>query len=232
MTVILGLDTATGDTSVAACEGESVLAEVQIGPGANGRPQHAAALLAAIERVAASAGGWERIDELAVGVGPGSFTGVRIGVATARGLAQARGLPLRAIHTTDALLVALAAGADPERDLLAVLDARRGELYAALQRSGSPVPGDPGLATPDALPELAQGLTAPIAAGDGAIRFRGELEAIGVEVAADADPVHRISAAGLCIAARRVQPQRAEDVKPLYLRKPDAELWRERDGRN
>ena len=73
-----------------------VVREASVGPGADGRPRHSQVLLPEIERCVEAAGGWERIDRIAVGIGPGSFTGLRIGIATARALAQARGSPTRA----------------------------------------------------------------------------------------------------------------------------------------
>jgi tRNA threonylcarbamoyladenosine biosynthesis protein TsaB len=79
-----------------------------------------------------------------------------------------------------------------------------------------------------AIPDLADA----VAAGDGAVRFRGELEAVGVEVLADEHPAHRLSARHVCAASEAVEAVAPEDVKPLYLRRPDAERWRERDGRD
>ena len=94
MPLILGFDTATPDTAVAASNG----AERVVGPGEDGRPAHGRALLAAVEEVVAEAGGWDAVELIAVGIGPGSFTGVRIGVATARALAQSRGIPVAPVE--------------------------------------------------------------------------------------------------------------------------------------
>src|SRR5204863_8182248 len=123
------------------------------------------------------AGGWEAVDAIAVGVGPGSFTGLRIGLATARALAQGLDKPVRPIGT----LAALARGAQEHeraesRATLAVLDARRGQAFAALYGSAGEELWPPLVATPDQLARRVEALASgPVAAGSGAVRFRGEL---------------------------------------------------------
>ena len=122
----LGFDTATEILTVAVARDGEPVAEVEHGPGADGRPQHQALLLAEIERCVQASGGWDEIERIAVGLGPGSYTGLRIGIATARALAQARELELRGVSTLSAL--ARGIGELPEADgrqRLPVLDARR-----------------------------------------------------------------------------------------------------------
>ncbi len=112
-----------------------------------------------------------------------------------------------------------------------MIDARRGEAFAAVLAPGEALAGEPQVLDPGALGELAQGLgsaVSPLAAGDGAIRFRSDLEAAGVEVLADEDPAHRLSARLVAALAPAFGPGDAAGVKPLYLRRPDAERWRER----
>src|SRR6187402_3586714 len=130
--VVVGFDTATADTAVCVTRGATVLHEALVGPGEDGGPRHSTTLLVEIERGVTSAGGWRAVDRIAVGLGPGSFVGIRIAIATARGLALSTGLPTSGVCTLDALGAALADSAGPDRLRLAVLDARRGEVFASL----------------------------------------------------------------------------------------------------
>lgn len=228
-TAILGFDTATDDVAVAATRGGEVLADARVDRCPGEHPQHATALLVEIERAVDAAGGWDRVGLICVGVGPGSFTGLRVGVATARALAQARGLPVAPVVT----LEALAAGLDErsgERHRLAVIDARRQEAFAALYDAAGEPLWPPFVSDPDELAGRIASLEAPpLAAGDGSIRFRAQLEAAGVEVLPDTDPAHRISARQVCLLGAGATATKPEAIEPMYLRRPDAELWRERN---
>ena len=175
-------------------------------------------------------GGWEAIDALAVGVGPGSFTGVRVGVATARGVASATGLPLSGVCTLDALAAGIAERSAGDRDVLAILDARRGEVFASLVSAAGVGIWGPWVGSPAELAaKLERDGKAALAGGSGALRFRRELEEGGVEILGDDDPAHRVAARHICaIAAGR--GLKGEPPEPIYLRAPDAERWRERDN--
>jgi tRNA threonylcarbamoyladenosine biosynthesis protein TsaB len=225
---VVGFDTATGDVAVAATRDGEVLFETLLGPSQKGEPQHATALLGEVERAAAAAGGWAAVERIAVGLGPGSFTGVRVGVATARGLGLSRGLPVAGACTLDALGRGLAEAAGG-RDRLAVADARRGEVFAALySRDGERLWG-PLVSSPERLVERLAGLPrAALCGGSGAIRFHQQLASRGVEIPDDADPVHRVAARHVCTLA--IVPDDGEPGPgvPIYLRAPDAERWRER----
>ena len=110
-----------------------------------GSPRHSAELLPELDRLLTAAGRrYEDIDAICIGVGPGTFTGLRIGIATARGLGQALGVRLRPVSSLAAIGLALASEG-PERLLLAAIDARRGELFCALYRSEPKAAGRPGL---------------------------------------------------------------------------------------
>jgi tRNA threonylcarbamoyladenosine biosynthesis protein TsaB len=232
--VTIGFDTATERLTVAAARADGeILGEEAAGPGGDGRPRHTEALLSAIERCAESAGGWRAVERLAVGVGPGSFTGLRIGISTARALAQARGLPLAGVATTAALAAGVAA--DPRgagREVLPVLDARRGEVFAALHGPGGEELMQPFVVSPEALAEwLSSREEPPLAAGGGSVRFRAELEAAGAEVLPDGDTVHQVFARHVCALGAGAPASGPEQIRPVYLREPDAKRWTARDAR-
>ncbi len=228
MSVLVGFDTATDDVAVAATRDGEVLDERRIAAPPGQRPRHATALLAEVESVAEGVGGWERVQAIAVGIGPGSFTGLRIGLATARALAQALDKAIVPVGT----LAALARGIEGsgEQPRLAVLDARRGQAFAALYGPGGEEIWPPLVATPDEVVDRVKALDrTALAAGSGTIRFRGELEAAGADVLPDSDPAHRISARHVCLLAESGSPALLESIEPIYLRPPDAEFWLERD---
>jgi tRNA threonylcarbamoyladenosine biosynthesis protein TsaB len=226
--VVVGFDTATGDVAVAAMRDDEVLFETLLGPSEQGGPQHATALLGEVERAAAAAGGWRTVERIAVGLGPGSFTGVRVGVATAQGLGLSRGLPVGGACTLDALGRGLGESA-AGRDRLAVADARRGEVFAALYSSDGERLWGPLVSSPEGLAERIAGLPrAALCGGSGAIRFRQQLASRGVEIPDDADPVHRVAARHICALATEPGDGEPGPGAPIYLRAPDAERWRER----
>lgn len=232
MPALIGFDTTTDDTAVAALRDGEILFARSEGPGSGGRPAHATMLLPLVEEAAASAGGWSDVDRIAVGVGPGSFTGLRIGVATAKALAGTLGLELAAVGT----LSALARGAAPQarsRQVLAVLDARRGEVFAALFDPAGNQVWEPLVAAPAGLVERVSQLPGtPLAVGSGALRFRKELRTSGAEVLADSHPAHRVAAADVCALGAEAEAVDPDDAAPIYLRPPDAERWRERDNKD
>jgi tRNA threonylcarbamoyladenosine biosynthesis protein TsaB len=168
------------------------------------------------------------VGRLAVGVGPGSFTGLRIGIATARGLSVSLGLPVAGVCSLDAIGRGMGeAGLGGDR--LAVLDARRGEVFAALYSERGGRIWEPLVCRPEELEKRVAALaTAPPAAGSGAVRFRHELARHGVRIADDADPVHRVAARHICALAAASED--GGPLAPIYLRPPDAERWRERDS--
>ena len=192
--LILAFDTATEVATSALVADREVLGE---------RVSRAVTLLQDVDQLVESAGVRpDDLDALAIGIGPGSFTGVRIGLATARGLALALDLPVAGVSTLD-VLAAGAPGATP------VIDARRQEVFV--------LQDDPRLLRPQEV-ALAQGA---VCVGNGAVRYRSVLEAAGAEIPPDGDERHLPRARFHALLARRFVP--AEQVEPLYLRVPDAD---------
>ena len=140
--IVLGLDTATAATAVALLDDArpDAATERRHEPAAGERPGHAAQLLTLAAELLAAAGlRFADVDRIAVGVGPGTFTGLRIGVASARALAQGSGAELVGVSTLRALAVAAEPAAPAGSGVLAVIDARRGEAFAAGWRAGAAV---------------------------------------------------------------------------------------------
>jgi tRNA threonylcarbamoyladenosine biosynthesis protein TsaB len=250
--IVLGFDTATPSTAVGLrlADGRTLQARDDPRPGAH--PGHATRLLEMAHGLLAEAEiRWSEIERIAVGTGPGTFTGLRVGIATARGLAQSLSTELVGVPSLRALaLPAFASvsravdeggrgtdGGRPE-GVLAVIDARRGEVFAAAYGTGE---GDGGPAELVAARALApadlghvlaaaaeEGFVADhgwIAVGDGAVRFRSELERLSLAVPADSSPLHLLSAEAICELALRAHPATTEqEILPNYGRRPDAEI--------
>ncbi|MBW1988949.1 MAG: tRNA (adenosine(37)-N6)-threonylcarbamoyltransferase complex dimerization subunit type 1 TsaB [Deltaproteobacteria bacterium] len=221
---ILALDTATDSFSAALVDDGRLEAEVTgVAPRS-----HSSGLLPAVDWLLAKAGrSLEDLDALAVTKGPGSFTGIRIGMAVAKGLAMARGLPLAGVNTLDALAMQAPAGPLP---VWAALDARRGQVYAARY-----APRDGRLARdlpPSAMdPEtwLAH-MTGPcLFIGGGAATFREAILArLGKDAwfappSADVLRAHTLALAGEQ-ALLRGEPADPAALAPEYIRPPDARL--------
>jgi tRNA threonylcarbamoyladenosine biosynthesis protein TsaB len=187
----LAFDTATDVATSALVDDGSVLGE---------RVSVSRTLLADVDALLDGAGlSPPDLDALVVGTGPGSFTSTRIGLAAARGLALALGLPVAGVSTLDALSTAVE-GAYP------VIDARRGEVF---------VPG-PRAVHPDDL-ELEPGT---LCLGSGAVRYRAALERMGARVPSDDDALHLPHARLLVPLAREFGP--VDQLLPVYVRAPDA----------
>jgi tRNA threonylcarbamoyladenosine biosynthesis protein TsaB len=219
---LLGLDTSTAAATACVLRADGEAFEDLPEPDALGRPPaHASELMPAVTRVMDRSGlDWADLDAVAVGVGPGSFTGLRIGVATARALAGASGLQLRPVSS----LAALAQGIDHGSDsvVLPLIDAKRGELFAAAYERGREL-WAPFAARPEEVARrVREARLAPLAAGDGSIRFRRVLEAAGIRIAPDGSLAHVVRALHVCRLAATAPGEPPEAVVPEYLRAPDA----------
>jgi tRNA threonylcarbamoyladenosine biosynthesis protein TsaB len=145
------------------------------------------------------------LDRIVMGTGPGSFTGLRMGLAAGRALALALEVEVAGVSTLDAL----AAGAP---GALPVIDARRKEVFTL-------VDGEPAAVAPDRLGDTV--LQGRVGVGDGAVRYREVLETAGVEVPPDGSLLHVPHARLHARLAERFGP--AELVEPIYVRRPDAD---------
>jgi tRNA threonylcarbamoyladenosine biosynthesis protein TsaB len=218
---VLGFDTSTAATSVCVLRADGEAFEVipdddsLLGP-----PGHAKELMPGAAGMLERAGlSYDDIGAIAVGVGPGTFTGLRIGVATARALAHAHGTPVHPVSS----LAALAEGIDAGQRL-PLIDAKRGELFAALYAQGREL-WPPFAATPEQLVErLQQASLSAVAAGDGSLRFRDQLEAAGIQVGPAG--AHAVRGLHVCRLASHVPAVPPEAVLPNYLREPDAKPQR------
>jgi tRNA threonylcarbamoyladenosine biosynthesis protein TsaB len=257
--IVLGFDTATPATAVALALADGTTLRARDDPAAGERPGHTTRLLPLARELLAQAGlPWSAVELIAVGIGPGTFTGLRIGVSTARGLAQSLGVDAVGVSSLRVLAAAAFAAREKQgagRGVLAAIDARRGEAYVAayarepgppvVWESGATTEGEPSVnaaggpesstlelappraLAPQALAELLAQLGAGrdwLAVGDGAVRFRAQLEAVGVAVGAEDSALHLVDAGALCELAR-AQPRGAlETLLPDYRRRPDAEI--------
>lgn len=230
--LILGIETATSQVSVAIGGHEGVLGLFEV---CRGR-RHAETLAPAIEFVCAQAQiELTEIGAVAVDVGPGLFTGMRVGLAAAKAIAQARRLPMIGITSLDLLAFPLRHGTRP---IVAVVDARKDEVFWSVYR---PVPGGIQRVTEPAVGRIDE-VVADIVArrldalfvGDGALRHRDRLVIdTGGEVA-DQFLAHPSAAPLVQLAhaqALREQWVNPWEIQPLYLRAPDAQInWSTREA--
>ncbi|MGB3681427.1 MAG: tRNA (adenosine(37)-N6)-threonylcarbamoyltransferase complex dimerization subunit type 1 TsaB [Rubrobacteraceae bacterium] len=212
--LILAFDASTPVVSVAVARQEDDEREVLTEVVVTSRGASEALLPAAHAALDFAGEGLEDVERILVGVGPGTFTGIRIAASTARALSLGAGTALSGNSTLAALSAPALAGGHP--DVLAVLDAKRGEVFA--QRYTGEESGNIFCAGPGEL--RFEG--SPLLIGDGAIRYREVLSGTG-HIPPDGSPVHRVTATGHVLSAD-LAPVAAGDLVPIYVREPDAEV--------
>jgi len=220
---ILALESATLAGGAALLDGDHLVGESTQSIAL----MHSERMMAVVDRLMTDCG-WspKELEGLAVSIGPGSFTGLRVGIATIKGLALALGLPVAAVPTLDALAATLPFADAP---VCALLDARKGEVYCSLYRwrEGEMAREWDYLAlTPEA---VAARLTAPvIVLGDGVPACRAQLARLGAGVR-EAPPARRLPSPALVAQLGHAMLAAgcglaAEAVTPFYLRPSEAEL--------
>ena len=211
--LILAFDASTPVTTVALANDREVLAEVSAttrGASETLLP----AVHAALDLAGEDLGSVERV---LAGVGPGTFTGIRIAAATARALSAGTGISLAKNSTLDALA---APALSCSGDVFAVLDARRGQVFARRFSEAGPTTG-----LYCVRPEELSVEGGPFVVGDGAVCYRESLSGLG-RIPPDGSPLHRVTAVGHVISAD-LTPVDPEELVPIYVREPDAEVRRD-----
>lgn len=219
------LDTSTASPSLALVRDDAPIAELWLAP----EPGSGRRVLEAAHGLLVSAGLEARaLDGIVVGVGPGGFTGLRIGLATALGLGQALGVPVTGASSLEALALGVARAAPAGAVVAPVLDARRRELFAAAYRA--PSEGEltelipPSALAPELLAAALADLDEEVWIGGEGLEAGGEaLRRPGLRLLAPGSPGHRLRAADL---ARRVAAGAGLPARPVYARLPDAEVNR------
>jgi len=213
--ITVAFDTSTSSSSVALLVDED-LREARSEQLDGARPGHSSDLMPMLDGLLSDAGvSYGNIGTVAVGLGPGTFTGIRIGISNAIGLSIATGASLVGVSSLRALS---AAALERSSSAVAMIDARRGEVFVSVARNGAP-------ATEAVAVSLAE-VSGLIDAGDtcvgtGATMLREALESCGAMVPADSDPLNFVSAGRIALLAGDPDCI-GREVLPIYVRAPDA----------
>ena len=224
---VLAIETATDHVSVAIGSAAGLAGSVEVGGG----KRHAETVAPAIEWLCRTAAvDLSEIGMIAADIGPGLFTGMRVGLATATTMAAALGVPTFAACSLDLVAFPLR---HAQRPVAAILDARKGELFHALYL---PVHGGMRRVTEpqvsrldDVIADLRANAVEPILVGDGAVRHEQELRA---ELRGDvADRFMAYPSASTLAQLAAAHPGASMPLKPMYLRPPDAQInWATREA--
>lgn len=229
--LILGIDSSTRRSSVALANAEEVVASASLAVPQRHGEFLAPAIAFCLAQVGASA---QDVTGVTVGLGPGLYTGLRVGIATAQSFASARGLPMVGLSGLDVLAFQ---ARHVRRLLCAALDARRGELFWAFYRcspGGVQRQGDLTVGSPDALAAQIEGAGEEcLVVGDAGVRHRERLEAVDAELAGietawpDASDLVELAVPRF----QREETDQPGTLRALYLRTADARIGWETRGR-
>ena len=229
---ILGFDTATSACSAAVWEDGRIAAR-RFEPMSRGQSER---LMPMVREVLSEAGAdFPDLDLLAVTTGPGAFTGLRIGLAAARGMALAGDLACFGVTTLDVVAAGVSETERQKANVLVVLDSKRAEVYAQAFRSDlRPLSEAQALMPADLAALMANGegdADRVLVAGDGAGQVIQALKDKGIEAVLSTAPGVPDAATVAAIAAERwSSDQPAEPLRPLYLRPPDAKASKNGGG--
>lgn len=228
--LILAIESSTERSSVALVSHEGVVADAGLGVPR----RHGEFLAPAIRFCLDQAGrGVDHVTGVAVGTGPGLYTGLRVGMATAQAFAMARSLPMVGLSGLDVLAMSVR---HVRRQVVVALDARRGEVFWARYRpapGGVQREGELHVSGPDDLAAEIESIGEEVlVVGDGGVRYRDRLDGLDdVEVSADGRPFPDAADLGALAVPRfvREETQRPGTLVPLYLRQADARIgWQQR----
>ncbi len=228
--IILAIDTSTDAVSVAVNNSRQLMASAHV----TSERRHAELLAPMISSVCAQADiRLAEVDVVAVDIGPGLFTGMRVGIASAKTIAQVRDLPIIGVSSLDILARSVTT---TERVVLSTIDARRGELYWAMYRNdiGSSIEVKPPRVgnLDDCVVDIVDRGQEVLIVGNGALRYRDKLNAMlettGLFVEWASEQLAQPSATVLALIAAELalveQWQKPTDLQAMYLRAPDAEI--------
>jgi tRNA threonylcarbamoyladenosine biosynthesis protein TsaB len=225
--IILALDTTTRAGGVAIARDEEILVELPGDPARTHGQRLPGDIAAALDRARLRAAD---LDLLAVASGPGSFTGLRVGIATIQGLAMATDRRVVPVPSLDAV-AALARPIAGNRRIGALIDAQRGEVFSALYDGEAQI-DPPEVATPERTLERWGSLLEEqdvVFAGDGAERYEARLRARFGSAARVAGPLPPLARGVAALARRRpAQAVAPHAIRPVYVRRPDAEIARDK----
>jgi tRNA threonylcarbamoyladenosine biosynthesis protein TsaB len=230
--LVLALDTSTQHTSVALGTETGTVAALELGADRVGHEL----VVPALEQLLSWTGtSLDQVGGVAVGVGPGQFTGMRVGIATAKALAQARALPILGVASLD-VLAFMHRGS--RRTICPVVDARRGEVFYGFYRA---VPGgvaretDFQVGTPEHLAaDLSARAEDVLVVGAGGLVYRRAIEEVGLVEFGSPERAHPSAAAMVDLTIPRFLREDFDplfELQPIYLRRSDAEIaWDRRTG--